>query len=97
MFAKIFDWVSGVVEGVRGRLGLLSAILSVAVVSVLSGSAFAAGETTPITFNPPTFDWQGLSNNLIQTLISPIGVGIGIALSIWVVLRAVSFFKRSST
>ena len=76
MFAKIFDWVSGVVGGVRGRLGFLSAILSVAVVSVLSGSAFAQDAQTAIPVQMPNIDWMSLPKTLVDVLSTPVIVGI---------------------
>ena len=95
MFAKICGWVNGMVSGLRSRMGLFVATLSVFAVSVLSGTAFAQ-EPVPIQVQAPNFDWNGLSQTLINALLTPIGVGIGIALSIWVIMKAVSFFKRSA-
>lgn len=85
---------SGLVNQVRSRLGLFAAVMSVGVVSLLSGEAFAqTGQT--IDVQAPNINWASLPSTIIGALTTPIVVGIGIALSVWVILKAVSFFKRS--
>ena len=95
MFARVFGWLGGVVEGVRGRLGFCSAVFSVGLVSLLSGSAFAQTAPESIPIEVPNIGWSALPTSMIEALKTPVVVGIGIALSIWVILKAMSLFKRA--
>ena len=96
MFAKIFSWVGGMVSGLRSRMGLFVATVSVFAVSVLSGTAFAQDPPMAIPLQAPSIDWMSLPTTLIGVLTTPVVVGIGVALSIWVILRAMTFFKRAA-
>ena len=96
MFGKFFVWVGGLVSNVRSRLGLLVSMLSVGIVGLCSGTLFAQG--TAVTIDVPTvnIDWQSLPGKIMDALVSPIGVGIAIALAIWVIFRSLAFFKRAA-
>jgi hypothetical protein len=95
MFGKIFSWVGGLFGKVRNGLGLFVAMASVCAVSLCSGTLFAQ-TSTPIPLETPNIDWQSLPGTLIGVLTTPVVVGIGIALSIWVILKAMAFFKRAA-
>jgi len=99
MFAKICDWFGGIVSGLRSRVSSLVALATVFGGCLLSGTAF--GNSTPgtpmaIPMEAPNIDWMSLPSTLIGVLTTPVVVGIGVALSIWVILRAMAFFKRAA-
>jgi len=97
MFAKIRDWFGGLVSGLRSRVNSLVAFAIVCGGCILSDmSVFAQTTPTPIPLEAPNVDWMSLPSTLIGVLTTPVVVGIGIALSIWVILKAMTFFKRAA-
>ena len=95
MFGKICSWFGGLVQGLKNRLGLAIAVASVGVVALSSGTVFAQ-TSTPIPMEAPDIAWDALPATLIGVLTTPVVVGIGVALSIWVILKAMAFFKRAA-
>jgi uncharacterized membrane protein len=95
MFGKVVSWFGGLFGQVRNRMSMFVALLSVGVVSVLSGEVFAQ-TATEIPIETPNINWGALPDTIIQALTTPVVVGIGIALSIWVILRALAFFRRTA-
>jgi hypothetical protein len=95
MFGKICSWFGGLVQGLKSRLGLAVAAASVGIVAVSSGTVFAQ-TAMPIPLEPPNIAWDQLPGTLIGVLTTPVVVGIGVALSIWVILKAMAFFKRAT-
>jgi len=96
MFANFVSWVGGLVRGARTRLGLFAAFVSVGLGCMLSGTAFGQNAPIPIPMEAPNIDWMSLPATLIGVLTTPVVVGIGVALSIWVILRAMAFFRRAA-
>ena len=97
MFARLCGWVSGLASGLRSRIGSLVAFAVVCGGCFLSGTAlFAQTTPIPIPMEAPNIDWLSLPATLIGVLTTPVVVGIGVALSIWVILRAMAFFKRAA-
>ena len=96
MFGRIFSWLGGLVDGVRNRLGMFLAMVSVGAVSLCGVSLFAQTTPTQIPLEAPDIAWDALPSTLIGVLTTPVVVGIGVALSIWVILKAMSFFKRAA-
>jgi len=95
MFGKICSWFGSLVQGLKDRLGLAVTAASVGIVAVSSGTVFAQSATT-IPLEPPNIAWEQLPSTLIDVLTTPVVVGIGVALSIWVILKAMAFFKRAT-
>ena len=58
--------------------------------------AFAQSSQT-ITVEAPSIDWTSIPSQVLSAITTPIIVGIGIALSIWVLFAGVKFFRRSAT
>jgi len=85
-----------VCERVRDGYSFLVAFLSVGIVGVLSGEVFAQTTPVPIPMEAPDIAWEALPATLIGVLTTPVVVGIGVALSIWVILKAMAFFKRAA-
>jgi hypothetical protein len=97
MYGKICSRVVGIVRGFRHRMGFAVAVASVATVSVLSSASAFAQEMQPIPVQAPDIDWLALPQTLIGVLTTPMVVGIGIGLSVWIIIKAMIFFKRSAT
>lgn len=93
MFAKVRDWIGVVFGKVRGCLGLLIAVVTLA---LCPGSLFA--QTTPLEIPVPEIplNWTALPETVVKVLASPVVVAIGIAIAIWVVLKAMALFKRTA-
>ena len=58
--------------------------------------AVFAQQGTEILIEDSGIDWTGLPAKIMGSLITPVVVGIGIALSIWVILAGVRFFRRTA-
>jgi hypothetical protein len=69
-------------------------ILAVFVVLAMSRIASAAAET--ITVETPDIDWSSVSSTMISALTTVAVVGIGVAISIWVLMMLVRIFKKSA-
>jgi hypothetical protein len=94
MFGKIGAWFRKCWSTLTGKAAYL-ALLSVALVDGLCGSVFAqTGANVEIATT--NINWSGIPQQIMTVLASPIVVGIGIALSIWVVFSALQFFRRSA-
>ena len=96
MFEKICSWFGSLVQGLKSRLGLAVAAASMGIVALSSGTVFAQTTATPIPMEAPNIAWEALPETLIGVLTTPVVVGIGVALSIWVILKAMAFFKRAA-
>jgi hypothetical protein len=92
MFARIRSWFGGVMGRVRGIAGGVATVLAL---GVFSGTV-RAQTAVPIPLETPNIAWDALPSTLIGVLTTPVVVGIGIALSIWVILKAMTFFKRAA-
>jgi hypothetical protein len=73
-------------------LGVVMAVLSVVVVPVLA----LAQTTQTISIENPNIDWTSIPPQIMSALTTPVIVGIGIALSVWVIFAGINFFRRSS-
>jgi hypothetical protein len=69
-------------------------ILAVFVVFAMSRIASAAAQVIDVT--TPDIDWSTVAATLISTLTTVAVVGIGVAISIWVLMMLVRIFKKSS-
>jgi hypothetical protein len=95
MFRKIWD----VLDSFRGFfLKSYNCVASVAVLAVsgFSGLLFAA-DPEPVTVTVPEFDWGTVAADLVSALTTIAVVGLGIALSVWVLFLVSKVFKRSAT
>ena len=73
-------------------VGLVLGVLSFVALPV---SVFAAA-AEQVTIVEPNIDWAGIPQQIMGALTTPVIVGIGIALSIWVIFTGINFFRRSS-
>jgi len=96
MFRKLLGWFGGVTKRVRRCFGLVVGVVSVGIAGLCSGELFAQNTSMPIPLEAPNIAWDQLPTTLIGILTTPVVVGIAIALSIWVILKAMAFFKRAA-
>ena len=96
MIGKVCSWFGGLAGYVRDRFGLVALMVSLGVVGLCSGELFAQTTPVPIPMEAPNIAWSQLPETLIGVLTTPVVVGIGVALSIWVILKAMAFFKRAA-
>jgi hypothetical protein len=82
----------------RGHLAVIMAVISVSMTDILTGTVLAQTTTPPtdLPIHAPNINWAALPATLIDVLTTPVVVGIGVALSIWVILKAMAFFKRAA-
>jgi hypothetical protein len=70
-------------------------VLAAFAIVALSGIAMAAGEPE-IEVTTPTLSWGTVASDLVAALTQVAVVGLGIAISIWVLFTVAKVFKRSS-
>jgi ABC-type Na+ efflux pump permease subunit len=73
-------------------LGAVMVALSVVAVPALA----LADASQSIVIESPNIDWASIPTQIMSALTTPVIVGIGIALSIWVIFAGINFFRRSS-
>jgi hypothetical protein len=68
-------------------------------VLAMSGLAVAqtGGEATTITVTKPNINWGTVASDLVAALTSVVIVGLGIAISVWVLMLVARVFKRSAS
>ncbi len=71
---------------------------ALALVSLTGVSAFAqTAEPMEISVPGTNIDWAGLVDKLIDQLMTPLGLGIGFAFAIWIVLMGVAALKKTAS
>jgi hypothetical protein len=71
--------------------------LLVAFVFVAMSEIVLAQTTSPIEVNAPSLDWGTVAADLVGALTEVAVVGLGIAVSLWVLFLIAKVFKRSAT
>jgi len=94
MYRKVCSFVSGCVSKLRATVSHV-AVLGVLAFNGLCLSAFAQ-QGTGIEIQESNIDWTALPGQIMTALMAPVVVGIGIALSVWVVFAGVRFFRRAA-
>jgi hypothetical protein len=73
------------------------AAVAVLALSGMSGMVMAAPEATTVEVTTPNIDWGSVAADLIGALTSVAVVGLGVAISVWVLMLIARIFKRSAT
>jgi hypothetical protein len=69
-------------------------------VIAMSGLAMAqtgGGNAATITVTKPDINWGTVASDLVAALTSVVIVGLGIAISVWVLMLVARVFKRSAS
>ncbi len=81
----------------KSKLSLAVAAVSVGLVALASGTAFGQETAVSIPIQETNINWTELPTKIILSLTTPIVVGIGIALSVWVLFMGIKFLRRSAS
>jgi hypothetical protein len=71
-------------------------VLAAVMVVALSGLTMAA-ESTTVAVTTPNINWGTVASDLIGALTSVAVVGLGVAISVWVLMLIARIFKRSAS
>jgi hypothetical protein len=53
--------------------------------------------STEISVTTPNFNWTQVATQVISSLTSVVGIGLGIGISLWVLFMVVRVFRRSAS
>jgi hypothetical protein len=67
------------------------------VVLAMSNLAMAQEPTQAISVTKPNINWGTVATDLVTALTSVVIVGLGIAISVWVLMLVAKVFKRSAS
>ncbi|MDR2344687.1 MAG: hypothetical protein LBE18_01335 [Planctomycetaceae bacterium] len=91
----MFRVICSVRDNVSRFYRWITGVASVAILSLFFGGLlYAADDPVEVPVSTPDIDWSSLPASIMGALAQPIAVGIGIAVSIFVVYMAVKLVKR---
>ena len=70
-------------------------LVALTIVALPALALAAAGDPEAIAVVAPDIDWTQIPSQVMVALTKPVIVGIGIALSVWVIFTGINFFRRS--
>jgi hypothetical protein len=72
-------------------------VLAAVMVIALSGLTMAADESTTVSVTTPNINWGTVAADLVSALTTVAVVGLGVAISVWVLMLIARIFKRSAS
>ncbi len=95
MYQNLKNRVSSLFSKAKTRASNLYAYLAVAFVALSTGSVMAQTDT-PMTIEIPGkgVDWSALAETIVNYILVPVGLSVGISFAVWIILMGVSAIRK---